>query len=114
MERVTKQMVDGSRLTHATLRKMSERIGIGTIHQPTMRPQRGHLIQLTIERDVRGAGGGWVWQGNEGAFWRRSMVMRRRADDSAGTTAPTPIAPGRTASDSWLCPNMIAIGAGLA
>ena len=58
-------MVDGSRLIHATLRKIGERIGIGGIQEPAMRPQRGQLIQLAIERDVRGAGIGWAWQGSE-------------------------------------------------
>ena len=57
-------MVDGSRLIHATLRKIGERIGIGSIHQPAMRPQRGQLIQLAIERDVRGAGISWAGQGS--------------------------------------------------
>ena len=67
----------GGRLIHATLRKIGERIGIGGIHQPAMRPQRGQLIQLAIERDVRGAGISWTGQGNEGSFWCWRMVVRR-------------------------------------
>jgi hypothetical protein len=57
---VAEQMPGDSRLTYATLRKMSERIRIGSIEEPTMRPQRRQLIQLTIEWDVSGAGGSWV------------------------------------------------------
>ena len=55
MERVAEQMADGSCLIHATFRKRGERIGIGSVDQPAMRPQRGQLIQLAIERDVCGA-----------------------------------------------------------
>ena len=49
---VAEQMVNGGRLIHATLRKRGERIGIGGIEEPAMRPQRRQLIQLAIERDV--------------------------------------------------------------
>ena len=40
--------------------------------------------------------------------------MRCRTDDSAGSATPTPIAPGWPATGSWLRPDVIAIGAGLA
>ena len=68
IERVAEQMSGGSRLTHTTFRKSGERIRIGGIHQPAMRPERGQLIQLTIERDVRGTGISRTGQGNEVAF----------------------------------------------
>ena len=107
-------MVYGDRAVHAAPRQIGERIGIGGIHQPAMRPQRGQLIQLAIERDVRSAGVGWTRQGNAVAFWCWSMVVRWSIDDTAGSAAPAPIAPGWPAICAWLCPNMIAIGAGLA
>ena len=54
IQRVAEQIMHGDSLIHATFRKSGERIGIGTIHQPAMCPQRGQLIQLAIGVEVCG------------------------------------------------------------
>jgi hypothetical protein len=114
IQRVAEQMAHGGGRIYATLRQIGKWIGIGSVHQPAMRPQRRQLIQLAIEGDVRGAGISRAGQGHEESFWRGSMVVRCRTDDSAGSATATPIAPGRATTSAWFRPDVIAVRTGLA